>query len=187
VVSAQTFLDGMKGKMTKAVEVLRGEFGKLRTGRASIALLDGIRVEYYGSSMTLNQVATLSVPENRTIVVTPWDKGVVPEIEKAVFKSDLGLTPVSDGKTIRINVPPPTEERRKDLVKQAKKTAEEARVSVRAVRRDSIEGLKQLQKDGKLSEDELRRSETEVQKTTDQFVAQIDQLLSHKEKEIMEV
>lgn len=173
--------------MTKAVEVLKTELAKFRTGRASPALLEGVKVEYYGSVLPLNQVATLSIPESRTIAITPWDKTAIPAIEKAIQKSDLGLTPINDGKLVRVTLPTPTEERRKELVKQAKKIAEEARVAVRNARRESNETLKKVQKEGKISEDELRKGETEIQKMTDQFIAQVDQFLSHKEKEILEV
>jgi ribosome recycling factor len=173
--------------MEKALEAQRNEFTKLRTGRASVSLLDGIRVECYGSQMPLNQVATLSTPESRTIVVSPWDKGTVPEIERAIQKSDLGLNPINDGKVIRINIPTLTEERRKDLAKVAKKYSEEARVSVRNARREANETAKKIQKDAKMSEDDLKRWETEIQKTTDHYVAQVDVQLAHKEKEIMEV
>ena len=173
--------------MEKALEVLRGEFTKLRTGRASISLLDTIRVECYGNKMPLNQVATLSTPDSRTIVITPWDKAVIPEIEKAVQKSDLGLQPVNDGKLVRINIPALTEERRKEFVKIAKRVSEEGRVMIRNVRRDANEAVKKLQKEGKLSEDDLKKSEAEIQKMTDHTIAQVESLLSHKEKEIMEV
>lgn len=173
----------MKQHMAKALESLRGEFAKLRTGRASVALLDGIRVDCYGSKMPLNQVATLSVPESRTLVISPWDKGVIQEIEKAIHKSELGLTPVNDGKVVRINIPPLTEERRKDFVKVAKRVTEEARVSVRNARRDANEAVKKL----KVPEDDLKKWETEIQKMTDQAIADVDELLAHKEKEILEV
>jgi ribosome recycling factor len=177
----------MKQRMEKALEALRGEFTKLRTGRASISLLDGVRVECYGNKMPLNQVATLNTPDSRTIMMTPWDKTVIPEIERAIQKSDLGLQPVNDGKTIRINIPALTEERRKEFVKIAKRVTEEGRVSIRNVRRDANEGVKKLQKEGNLSEDDLKKSETEIQKTTDHYIAQVESLLAHKEKEIMEV
>lgn len=172
--------------MSKVVEALKGEFAKFRTGRASPALLNGIRVSYYGSELPLNQVGTISIPEGRTIAITPWDKGAIVEIEKAIQRSDLGLTPVNDGKVIRINLPSPTEERRKELVKQAKKIAEEARVAIRNVRREANEQGKKIQKEGKISEDEARKNEEGIQKMTDQFIAEIDQLLAHKEKEILE-
>lgn len=177
----------MRQRLEKALEVLRTEFTKFRTGRASVALLDGIRVECYGSQMAMNQVATLSVPESKTILISPWDKGLIGEIEKAIRKSDLGLQPANDGKVIRINMPAPTEERRKELVKVAKKVAEEARVAIRNARRDANESIKKLEKDGKISQDDLKKWEQETQKMTDQTVAQVDSLLTHKEKEILEV
>ena len=177
----------MKQKMDKALESLRGDFAKLRTGRASIAILDGIRVSCYGNLMALNQVATLSVPESRTIVISPWDKSVIGEIDKAILKSDLGLTPVNDGKVVRINIPQLTEERRKDLAKIAKKASEETRVSIRNARREGNEAAKKVQKDAKISEDDLKRWETEIQKQTDHYILQVDTMLAHKEKEIMEV
>lgn len=177
----------MKQRLDKSLEILRGEFAKLRTGRASVALLDGVRVECYGSQMPLNQVATLSVTEGRTIVVAPWDKTVIPAIEKAVHSSDLGLQPVNDGKAIRINIPQPTEERRKDLVKVAKRAAEEARVSVRNARREANEAAKKLHKEAKISEDDFKKWEQEIQKMTDQGITQVDQAVAHKEKEILEV
>lgn len=180
-------MDDTKAKMDKVIENLRREYAKLRTGRASLTLVDGIRVEAYGSEMPINQVGTLAVPESRTITINPWDKGLIPAIEKAIMKSDLGLQPINDGKLVRINLPVPTEERRKDLVKVAKKYAEEARVAVRNVRRESNELVKKSQKDGKITEDDLKRQETEIQKTTDHYVAEVDKVLAQKEKEIMEV
>lgn len=173
--------------MGKCIETLRSEFSKLRTGRASIGLLEGVRVEMYGSSMPLNQVATLSVSDSRTITISPWDKSAFSEIEKAIHKSDLGLTPVNDGKVVRINIPALTEERRKDLVKVAKRLSEEARVAVRNVRRDGNEAIKRHAKESKLPEDDVKKWETELQKMTDQTTGEIDSLLSHKEKEIMEI
>lgn len=180
-------MDDTKVKMDKVVENLRREYAKLRTGRASLTLLDGIRVEAYGSEMPINQVGTLAVPESRSITINPWDKGLIPAIEKAIMKSDLGLQPINDGKLVRVNLPVLTEERRKDLVKVAKKYAEEARVSARNVRRESNELVKKNQKDGKITEDDLKRQETEIQKTTDHYVAEVDKVLAQKEKEIMEV
>jgi ribosome recycling factor len=176
-----------KQKMDKTVESLRGEFSKLRTGRASVAILDGIRVDSYGSLMALNQVASLSVSDSRTIVITPWDKSLLQEIERAIHKSELGLQPVNDGKLVRLSIPPLTEERRKDLVKVAKKVTEEARVSIRNSRREANETVKKVQKDGKISEDDLKKWEAEIQKMTDQYITQIDQVLANKEKEIMEI
>lgn len=177
----------IKQRMEKALGALRGEFSKIRTGRASVALLDGIKVDYYGNPTPLNQVATLSVSDSRTVVISPWDKGAIGEIEKAIQKSDLGLQPINDGKVVRINLPPLTEERRKDLVKVAKRLTEEARVSIRNIRRDINEAAKKIQKESKVSEDEFEKWESEIQKTTDQTIAQADSFLVHKEKEILEV
>lgn len=177
----------LKVRFDKAIESLRGEFVKLRTGRASVSLLDTIRVDCYGSKMSLNQVSTLSTPDSRTIVITPWDRGVIAEIEKAIQRSELGLTPVNDGKVVRVAIPSLTEERRKDLVKLAGKVTEEARVSIRNGRREGNEAIKKLQKEAKISEDDLKKWEHEVQKMTDHAVAEVDSLLKHKEKEIMEV
>lgn len=177
----------VKQRMEKTIESLRSEFAKLRTGRASVALLDGIRVDSYGSLMALNQVASLSVSDSRTIVISPWDKSLLQEIERAIHKSDLGLQPVNDGKLVRISIPPLTEERRKDLVKVAKRVGEESRVAIRNSRRDANETVKKVQKEGKISEDDLKKWEGEIQKMTDQYVAQIDTVLANKEKEIMEI
>jgi ribosome recycling factor len=176
-----------KGKNAKLIEALKRELGRLRTGRASPSLLDGVKAEYYGSQLALNQVATITVVEGRTLVLSPWDKAALAEIEKAIQKSDLSLTPVNDGKVVRISLPAPTEERRKELVRQAKKIAEESRVLIRNSRRDGNEAVKKLQKDGKLSEDELKRVEGEIQKLTDQFIGEVDSVLAHKEKEILEI
>jgi len=176
-----------KQRMDKTIESLRGEFSKLRTGRASVAVLDGVRVDSYGSLMALNAVASLSISDSRTIVISPWDKSLLQEIERAVHKADLGLQPVNDGKLIRISIPPLTEERRKDLVKVAKKAGEESKVAIRNARREANEAVKKIQKDGKISEDDLKKWETEIQKLTDQYVTQIDTVLANKEKEIMEI
>lgn len=173
--------------MDKALEHLKRDLGGLRTGRASTALLDNIRVDYYGTITPLKQVASISTPEARLITVQPWDVKLIKEIEKALAVSDLGITPSNDGKIIRVPLPPLTEERRKDLIKICKKHGEDTKVQIRAVRRDSNEELKKLQKDGKLSEDDLRRHETEIQKLTDQYIAKIDQTLKKKEEEILEV
>ncbi|MDO8461624.1 MAG: ribosome recycling factor [Deltaproteobacteria bacterium] len=180
-------MNDMKVKMAKTVEAFQVEISKLRTGRANVAILDGIRVECYGSAMPLNQVATVSVPESRLITISPWDKGVIGDIEKAILKSGIGLQPNNDGKLIRLGIPILTEERRKDLVKMVKKEAEEGRISLRNIRRETNEHLKKSQKDGHLTEDDLRKMEAEVQKLTDEFIAKIDQSVSHKEKEVMEV
>ncbi len=177
----------MKTHLDKALGSVKGEFAKLRTGRASIALFDGIKVDCYGSKMVLNQVATLAVADSRTISITPWDKGVIAEIEKAIMTSDLGLQPINDGKLIRISIPLMTEERRKEMGKIAKRIAEEGRVSARNARREANEAVKKVQKDGKISEDDLKKWEAEIQKMTDQAITQIDSLLVHKEKEMMEI
>ncbi|MBI5379648.1 MAG: ribosome recycling factor [Nitrospirae bacterium] len=174
-------------RMDAAIQVLMREFAGLRSGRASLALLDGIRVEYYGSQMPLNQVATLSVPEARLIIIQPWDPKLIGEIEKAILRSDLGLTPANDGKVIRLPIPTLTEDRRKQIAKHARKLAEDARVAVRNVRRDGNEELKRLEKESHLSEDDVRKATQELQKVTDDHTKKIDDLLSHKEAEIMEV
>ena len=176
-----------KQKMDKTIKALWGEFCKLRTGRASSGLLDGIRVDCYGTLMPLNQMASIGVSDSRTLVITPWDKTVIPELEKSIHKSDLGLQPMSDGKVVRISIPALTEERRKDLAKVGKKVAEESRVGIRNTRREANEVVKKLQKDSKISEDDLKKWEAEIQKMTDQAIAQIDHLLANKEKEILEV
>ena len=174
-------------KMEKAIESLKKDYGSIRTGRASLALLDGITVDYYGTQTPLNQVAALSVPDPKTIAIQPWEQKLIGDIEKAIMKSDLDLTPTNDGKLIRINIPPLTEERRKQLVKLVKKRAEECRVSVRNIRRDINEELKKIEKDEHVSEDETKNSLDDVQKTTDSYVKKIEEVLDHKEKEIMEV
>lgn len=174
-------------RMDAAIEHFKKEMAGMRTGRASVALIDGIRVDYYGTPTPLKQVANLSVPEPRLITVQPWEPSLIKEIEKAITAAGLGLNPANDGKLIRLPIPPLTEERRKELGKVCKKHAEEAKVALRNIRRDSNEELKKLQKDGKMSEDELRRSEAETQKLTDQYVQKVDQILVAKEKEIMEV
>ncbi|MEJ5227974.1 ribosome recycling factor [Thermodesulfovibrio sp.] len=183
----QEFKKKANEKMTHAVEVFKKDLSTFRTGRASLSILDNIKVDYYGSMVPLNQVATLGIPEPRMITIQPWEQRMIGEIEKAIMKSDLGLTPINDGKTIKINIPPLTEERRKQLVKVVKKRAEEARVAIRNIRRDIIEEIKKAEKDKKLSEDESRRAQDEIQKITNSFIEKIDQLLEQKEKEIMEV
>ena len=177
----------MAEKMEKSVEAFKSELSKVRTGRASLALLDGIMVDAYGSEMPLNQVGTLTIPESRLIAIQPWDPQVLPAIEKAILKSDVGLTPVNDGKIIRLNIPQLTEERRKELVKQVKKIAEEFRVAVRNVRRDAIDTLKKQKKDKEISEDDLFKLQDEAQSETDSYISQIDEITASKEKEVMEV
>ena len=175
-----------KESMSKSIEALERELKRVRTGRASLSILDGIKVDYYGTLTPLNQMATLAVPESRLITIQPWDVSVIKDIEKALFKSDLGLTPANDGKILRISIPPLTEERRKELVKLVHKMCEEHKVSVRNVRRDSNELLKSLKKDGDISEDEAFKAQDEVQKITDEHVKLIDECYTKKEKEILE-
>jgi len=174
-------------RMSRTIEALKKEFTCVRTGRASLALLDGIMVNYYDTQTPLQQLANLSIPDSRQIAVQPWDQKIIPDIEKAIMKSDLGLTPMNDGKIIRINIPPLTEERRKQLVKAVKKKAEEAKISIRNIRRDANEELRKLEKEKHLSEDEVKKLQEETQKITDSYIAKADEVLGHKEKEIMEV
>ncbi len=176
----------LRDRMNKAVETLEFELKRLRTGRASISLVDEIRVDYYGTSTPLSQLSTLTIADPRTIVIQPWDATAVNEIEKAILKSELGLTPMNDGKAIRINIPPLTAERRRDLVKVVKKKAEESKVAMRNIRRDTIEKTKDLKKDKKMSEDEQFRAQDEIQKITDDYVKKIDLIYSAKEKEVLE-
>ena len=176
----------VKEKMEGAVEHLRKELAGVRTGRASLALLDNIKVDYYGTPTPLRQVAALSVPESRQIAIQPWEPNLIVEIEKALLASDLGLTPSNDGKVVRINIPPLTEERRKDLGKHCKKLGEDSKVIVRNLRRDANEELKGLQKSGSLTEDALRKSQDEIQKLTDEYIKKIDEVIKNKENEILE-
>ncbi len=173
--------------MDAAIEHLKEELVGLRTGRASLSLLDNVRVNYYGTPTPLKQVATLGVPESRLITIQPWEPPLIKEIEKAIMASGLGLTPSNDGKVVRIPIPPLTEERRRDLIKVCKKYGEETKVQIRAVRRDRNEELKKLQKDATITEDELRKAEADVQKLTDQHVQNVDQILKNKEEEILEI
>jgi ribosome recycling factor len=174
-------------KMDKAAEVLKNEFAGIRTGRANPALLDGIKVLSYGTMVPLNQIAGVSVPESRLLLIQPWDKGVLGEIEKAIMKSDLGLTPANDGKVIRLPIPTLTEERRHDLVKVVKKMAEESKVAIRNIRRESNDEIKKLEKEKHISEDESKTAHNKVQEMTDKHITQLEELLKKKEKEIMEV
>ncbi len=173
-------------RMDKAIAAFEKELSHVRTGRASASLLDGITVEYYGTVMPLNQVASISVPESRLITVQPWDNNILGDIEKAILASDLGLTPSNDGKIIRVSVPPLTEERRKELVKLVKKMAEDCRVAIRNIRRDAIEKLKKQKKDKEISEDEMYKLQDEVQKLTDDHIKKVEEVLKKKEKEIMD-
>lgn len=180
-------LQKARQRMDGAIEALRREFAGVRTGKASPALLDTIRVEAYGSMLPLNQVGTVSAPEARMLMVQPWDKTLIKATEKALRESDLGFNPSNDGAVIRIPIPPLTEERRKEYVKLLHKLTEEARVAVRNVRREANDEVKHRQKDEGLSEDDVRREQTDVQKLTDQYIARIEELMKHKEAEIMEV
>lgn len=174
-------------KMKKAVEAVQKELASIRTGKATTALLDGIRVEYYGNAVSLNQVASVSAPEHRLLVIQPWEKKMIEEISKAIMKSDLGLNPSSDGNVIRLAIPPLTEERRKDLVKLIKKLAEEGKISVRNIRREANEALDKSEKKKEISEDDNRKSQERIQKLTDRYIEAIDKVVKVKEVEIMEV
>ncbi len=176
-----------RDEMEKTISSLEKSFSRVRTGRASVSLLDGIKVDYYGAPTPIAQVATLSVPESRLIVIAPWDATAIGAIEKAIQKSDLGLMPSSDGKIIRLSIPQLTEERRKELVKVVKKMAEEGKVKLRNERRDANEALKDLKKSNKMAEDELFSAQDEVQKLTDRYIEKTDKILAAKEKEIMEI
>lgn len=174
-------------RMEKAIDALRREFATVRTGKAAPTLLDSVRVEAYGSLVPLNQVATVSAPEPRMLVVQPWDRGMLGPVEKAIMTSDLGLNPSNDGKIVRVPIPALTEERRREFVKVLHKMAEEGRVAVRQARKEANDDVKRRQKDGEISEDQARREQDEVQKITDRYTQQIDELLKHKEAEILEV
>ena len=174
-------------RMKKAVDHIAAEYVKIRTGKASIGLLEGIKLDYYGTPTPLNQVGNISTPDYHTIAIQPWDKSIMPAIEKSILNSNLGLNPTNDGSLIRIPIPPLNEERRKELVKLVKKMAEEGKVAVRNIRRDEIEKLKKTEKEEHISEDDRKNGEHEIQKLTDKYIKEIDEVLSKKEKEIMEV
>jgi len=176
-----------KAHMEKSLNALTTELKKVRTGRANVSMLDGIRVDYYGTPSPLNQVASVSCPDARSFLIAPWEASILKEIETAIVKSDVGMTPMNDGKVIRLKVPDLTEERRKDLVKSTKKIVEDARVAVRMARRDANEKLKGALKAKSISEDDQKRSETDIQKLTDEFIAKVDKVAEEKEKEIMTV
>jgi len=180
-------LEPFESRMKKSVEVLKEELAHIRTGRANAAILDQVRVSYYGSEVPVNQVANISVPEPRMLVITPWEKTMLKEIEKAIMASDLGLTPNNDGEVIRIVLPELTEERRKEFVRQARQLGEKARVAVRNVRRDANDEVKKKIKEGELSEDEGRRMQEKIQALTDRIIAEIDQVLDRKEQDILTV
>ncbi len=174
-------------KMRKAIDAMEHEFSGLRTGRASVALIDGIQVDAYGSKMPLKQVATLSTPDSRTLMIQPFDKNMMASVEKAILASNLGMTPNNDGKVIRLNIPPLTEERRKDLVKMARKMAEDGRISIRNIRRSANDDIKKIEKDNEIAEDEREKAMKQVQDITDKYVKLVDELLGKKEKDVMEI
>ena len=185
-MSAKEVVTQFEADVKKTQAAVRADLAKLRAGRANTAILDDVRVEYYGNQVPLNQVSTLSVPESRLIIIQPWDATVIKDIEKALLKSDLGLTPSSDGKLIRLAIPPLTEERRKELVKVVSKMCEDYKVAVRNIRRDSNDFLKMAKKEGDISEDDLFKGQDKVQEITDEFVKRIDDIFQEKEKEILE-
>lgn len=180
-------LDDMKNHMEKTLGVLKNEFQKIRTGRATTGILDSVKVDYYGNPSAISQVATLAVPEARTITISPWEAKMIGPIEKAIMNANIGLTPSNDGKTIRLNLPPLTGERRKEIVKDLKKKAEDDKIALRNIRRDAIDKLKKLEKDKAITEDELKKYEKDVQEITKSFEVKIDEAVAHKEKEVMEV
>jgi ribosome recycling factor len=180
-------IQSVEERMDKAVQVLKKDLAGIRAGRATPSMLDKILVEYYGSQMPVNQVASVTTPEARQLVITPWDKGMLGEIEKAIQKSDLGLNPMNDGTIIRLTIPALTDQRRQELVKVVRKTAEESRVAVRNVRRDGNDELKKLEKAGHVSEDDVRRAGDQIQSLTDRFVSDIDKVSAAKEQDILEV
>ena len=183
---SELYLD-TETKMERTLESLGRELATIRTGRASLSILDGITLEYYGAQSPLNQVATLSIPESRLIVIQPWDPSVIKDIEKAIMRSDLGLTPNNDGKVIRLPIPLLTEERRIQLVKVVKRHGEEGKIAIRNIRRDAIADAKEFEKEKAISEDELHRGQDEIQKITDRFIEKVDELVAKKEQDILEI
>ncbi|MCR8994837.1 ribosome recycling factor [Brevibacillus sp. 7WMA2] len=183
----QNILKDMEDRMSKAIQTLKKDLATLRAGRATPAMLDKIMVDYYGTPTPINQLANVVAPEPRMLQVQPWDKSALKDIDKAIMQSDIGLTPTNDGSVIRIAVPPLTEERRRDLVKVANKSGEDAKVAIRNVRRDANDGIKKLEKAASISEDESRGHQETVQKTTDKFIAEVDKIVKDKEKDILEV
>ena len=184
---SSSVMNEAKKAMEKSIEAQKKELQRVRTGRASVSLLDDVMVDYYGTPTPLNQVGTLAIPEARLITIQPWEKNLIPQIERAIFKADLDLNPVSDGLLIRLNLPPLTEERRKEMAKLVRRMAEDTKVAIRNARRDANEALKKLQKDKEISEDDQKRAEKEIQDLTDQFIKLADEVVDHKEKEIMEI
>ena len=179
-------LSELREKMTRTGDALKREFNKIRTGRASTALLDGIKVDCYDTQMPLEQIASISIPESRLITIQPWDQSIIEAIEKSILKSELGLTPMNDGKIIRISIPPLTEERRKELAKLSRKMSEDSKISIRNLRREANEMFKELKNEKEISEDEFYKSQDDVQKITDEFIKKIDEITEQKEKEIIE-
>jgi ribosome recycling factor len=179
-------LSETRQKMEKTSDSLNQEFKKMRTGRASVSILEGIKAECYGTQMRLNQISSISIPESRLLIIQPWDQSIIGNIEKSILKSGLGLTPMNDGKLIRISIPPLTEERRKELAKMAKKMAEESKVSIRNQRREANDMLKELKKESEISEDEMYKYQDKVQKITDEFIEKIEEIRKEKEQEILE-
>ncbi|MBR4742475.1 MAG: ribosome recycling factor [Desulfovibrio sp.] len=186
-MDVDTVLLDSEERMEKAVESLKRDFGKLRTGRAAASLVDGIKADYYGTMTQISQMATVTVPDSRTLAIQPWDKKGIAVIEKAILKSDLGLTPINDGRVIRISIPPLTEERRKELSKVSRKFGEETKIAVRNVRRDANEAVKKLEKDKAITEDDLKKAIEDIQKLTDRYIEEVDKRCAAKEKEIMEI
>lgn len=186
-MSTNPLIGELKQKMDKCLKALQTELTKVRTGRASISLLDDVKVDYYGTSTPIQQVATLGIPEPRLITISPWDPKVIPDIEKAILKSGLGLSPTNDGKIVRLPIPTLTEERRRDLVKIVKKQGEEGKVAVRHVRREGMDSLKKMEKDGHVSKDDVKHMSDEVEKITHEYVEKADHVVAAKEKELMEV
>ena len=186
-METENIIETVQAKMESATAATEREFSSIRTGRASVTLLDRINVESYGQRMPLKQVATISVPDARTVIVQPWDKSIIKDVERAIYQSGLGLTPTNDGNIIRINIPPLTEERRQDLVKLVRKLAEEGKVAVRRVRGDANKAIKSAQKDGDMSEDDAQRYMEQVQELTDKYVERVDTLLEAKEEEVLEI
>ncbi len=183
----KTVLDDMKSHMEKTLNVLKNEFQKVRTGRATTSILDSVKVDYYGTPSAISQVATLAIPEPRTITIAPWEAKMIAPIEKAIFNANIGMTPSNDGRTIRLNLPPLTEDRRKEIVRDLRKKAEDDKVALRNIRRDAIDKLKKLEKDKAITEDDLKKYEKDVQDATKSFEIRIDEAVAHKEKEVMEV
>jgi ribosome recycling factor len=179
-------LQESRDRMGKTITALENELKRIRTGRASASILDGIKIDYYGTSTPLNQTATIAIPESRLITIQPWDVTIIKDIEKAILKSDIGLTPSNDGKLIRIAVPPLSEERRKELVKLVHKSCEEHKVAIRNIRRDANELIKGFKKDGDISEDDAFKTQDRIQKVTDEYIAKVDEVYKAKEKEILE-